>query len=133
MTCKQVTPMKVLIVDDNDNCIQLLRQVLQFIPDTQVTEASDGCEAWWHLSDPEQAFDLLIADVNMPLVSGLHLTQRIRTTPSLNHLRIVLCTGLHDRKTVVAFRQLGIAHYVVKPFAPAVILEKIKLALASPS
>lgn len=125
--------MNVLIVDDNDNCIQLLRQVLQFVPDSQVTEAGNGCEAWWHLSDPKQGFDLLIADVNMPLVSGLHLTQRIRATPSLKHLRIVLCTGLHDRKTVEAFKQLGIVHYVVKPFSPAVILEKIKLALASPS
>ncbi len=125
--------MKILIADDDTNCIRLLHEVLRFLPEADTTAAENGCEAWWHLSDPEQAFDLVIADVRMPMVSGLHLIRRIRTSAALNNLRIILCTGLHDRKTVEAFKELGIVHYVVKPYTPATMLEKINLALASPS
>ncbi|HEY9249948.1 MAG TPA: response regulator [Rariglobus sp.] len=123
--------MKVLIVDDNDNCLQLLRKILDFVPDAQATSANSGCEAWWHLSDPQQSFDLLIADVNMPMVDGLTLTQRIRATPALKDLRIILCSALNDRKTVESFQPLGISHYVVKPYGLAMMLHKITLAMAS--
>ena len=123
--------MNVLIVDDNDNCLQLLRRVVDSVPDAKITTAFSGCEAWWHLSDPLKSFDLLIADVNMPVVSGLTLTQRIRSTASLRTLRIILCTAVHDRQTVQSFQPLGISHYVVKPFSVAAMLEKINLAMTS--
>lgn len=122
--------MHVLIVDDNENCLQLLQQVIQFLPEVHVMEASDGAEAWWHLTDPTRAFDLMIADLHMPHVDGVALTKRIRATPALRHLRIILCTAVHDRKTVECFKNLGITHYVVKPFAIPTMLEKIQHALA---
>ena len=44
--------MKVLIVDDNEDCILLLRQTLDSIPSVEVTAASSVAEAWWHLTAP---------------------------------------------------------------------------------
>jgi two-component system, chemotaxis family, chemotaxis protein CheY len=123
--------MNLLLVDDNENCLQLLEKIVQFIPGAQGTSASGGCEAWWHLSDSQKHFDLLIADVSMPMVNGLELTKRIRATPSLAHLRIILCSAVHDRKTVESFQPLGIAHYVVKPYGLATLLHKIKQAMGT--
>ena len=123
--------MNVLIVDDNDNCLQLLRRIMESVPNAQTTAAFSGCEAWWHLSDPGKSFDLLIADVNMPVISGLSLIQRIRATPTLRELRVILCSGIHDRKTVESIQPLGVSHYVVKPYGITTMLDKINLALAS--
>ncbi|HSI07599.1 MAG TPA: response regulator [Rariglobus sp.] len=124
--------MNVLIADDNDNCIQMLQEVLSLFPDVHTTAAENGCEAWWHLSNPGQVFDLVITDVKMPMVSGLQLIQRMRSYPDLKHIHVILSTGLHDRKTVEVFKELGIVHYVVKPYTRDTMLERIKLVLSSP-
>ena len=122
--------MNVLIVDDNDSCIQLLKRVMEFIPDTQTTAALSGSEAWWHLSDQGKSFDLLIADINMPVINGLTLAQRIRATPSLKNLRIIFCSALADRKTIENLQQLGVSQYVVKPYGVATMINKINLAMS---
>lgn len=125
--------MNVLIADDNKGCIELLLQILETIPDTRTTAAFDGCEAWWHLSDPAQSFDLLIADVNMPAVNGLSLTRRVRSSPSLKELNIILCSGLNDRKTIENIQSLGVLHYVVKPYSLSTMVKKIHLTMPKSS
>jgi CheY-like chemotaxis protein len=121
--------MKVLIVDDHESCLVLLQRLLDSMPGVTTTAASNACEAWWHLSDPRQSFDLLIADVNMPVIGGLELTRRIRSYPSLKKTSIILCSAANDRKTIESFQQLGVSHYVVKPFDLTLMREKIRRSL----
>jgi two-component system chemotaxis response regulator CheY len=62
----------------------------------------------------------------MPTVTGLSLLERIRGTPRFANFPIVVCTGSHDRETVARAAQLAISHYIVKPFKPAAVREKIQ-------
>jgi YesN/AraC family two-component response regulator len=124
--------MNILIVDDNEGCLQLLTKILEFVPKSQVTSAINGSEAWWHLSDPALTFDLIITDVNMPRVNGLALIQRIRATPRFKNLRIIICSGLNDRITVENFHPFGVHHYVLKPYSFSAMLSRINLAMSEP-
>lgn len=121
--------MKALLVDDNESCLTLLQGLMDTIPGVEVTATASASEAWWHLSDPNQSFDLLIADVSMPIIGGVELTQRVRAHSSLRKLRIILCSAVHDRRTVESVQNLGVSYYVVKPFDLKLMKEKIQRSL----
>jgi CheY-like chemotaxis protein len=119
--------MRVLVVDDDDCCRFLLRDALStIIPREGIAFASDGDEAWWVLTDPDRSFELLILDLAMPRVNGLALLARIRQHPKLVKLPIILCTGTSTRQTVTEAVRHNVISYVVKPFSPAAIVQKVE-------
>ncbi len=119
--------MRILVVDDDDCCRFLLRDALSTIVQREhIAFASDGDEAWWVLTDPEKSFDMLIVDLAMPRVNGLALLARIRQHPKLMALPIILCTGTSNRQTVTEAVRLNVMSYVVKPFSPAAIVQKVE-------
>jgi len=119
--------MRILVADDDDCCRFLLRDALStIIPRENIAFASDGDEAWWVLTDPEKSFDLLIVDLAMPRVNGLALLARVRQHPKLTGLPIILCTGTSSRQTVTEAVRLNVMSYVVKPFSPAAIVQKVE-------
>jgi len=102
----------------------MMRQLLVFaltrIKGLHVVEASDGVDALRKLSGGR--FDVIVTDVNMPIMDGLKLVRRIRTDPTHKDVPIVIITtesAENDRKRAL---ELGANAYVVKPIqAPAVI------------
>jgi len=62
----------------------------------------------------------------MPSVDGLKLIERIRATEQLKRLPVILCTGINDRETVTHAVRLGVTQYVVKPYNPDIMREKIR-------
>lgn len=119
--------MRILVVDDDDCCRFLLRDALAtIVPREQISFASDGDEAWWVLTDPDRSFDLLILDLAMPRVNGLALLARIRQHPKLVGLPIILCTGTSTRQTVTEAVRHNVMSYIVKPFSPTAIVQKVE-------
>jgi CheY-like chemotaxis protein len=121
--------MNVLVADDDLGCICLLQEVLSSIPDVSVITASDGAEAWWWLTHPEMRYALAIIDVKMPKVDGFALASRMRQTPHLLSLPLVMCTGLTDRRFVTKAASLKISCYLVKPFSPETLISKVESLL----
>lgn len=109
-----------LIVEDSPMMRQLLVFALMRIKGLVVVEASDGVDALRKLSGGR--FDIIVTDVNMPIMDGLKLVRRIRTDPAHKDVPIVIITteaADADRKRAI---ELGANAYVVKPIqAPAVI------------
>lgn len=119
--------MRILVVDDDDCCRFLLRDALSsIVPRELISFASDGDEAWWVLTDPDRTFDLLILDLAMPRVNGLALLARIRQHPRIAGLPIILCTGTSTRQSVTEAVRLNVMSYIVKPFSPAAIVQKVE-------
>lgn len=119
--------MRILVVDDDDCCRFLLRDALSaIVPRERISFASDGDEAWWVLTDPDRTFDLLILDLAMPRVNGLALLARVRQHPKLVSLPIILCTGTSTRQSVTEAVKHNVISYVVKPFSPAAIVQKVE-------
>lgn len=117
--------MNILIADDEEAFRGLLRDCLGTDPTIQITSASSAMEAWWHLSDPEQRFDLGIFDIRMPNITGFALLKRVRTCPKYRNLPVIMCSGANDRETIVQSGQLSANYYLVKPFKIPTLLAKV--------
>jgi DNA-binding response OmpR family regulator len=117
--------MNVLIADDEEVFLNMLRDCLSIDPAIQITCASSAAEAWWHLGDPDHRYDLAIFDVKMPAISGYELLKRVRTCPRYRHLPIIMCSGMNDRETVLNCTQLAASYYLVKPFKMETLLAKV--------
>lgn len=94
-------------------------------PLNDVDFSETGLDAWWKLSSPDRRYDVGIFDINMPVINGITLLERVRTTPRLRDLPVILCSGLKDRHLVMQATQFGIYHYLAKPFSIDVLREKI--------
>lgn len=118
--------MNILAADDDKISRMLLRSILEQGGRHKVTLATDGEEAWWQLKDVQNRYDAVILDVVMPRIDGIELLHRLRKTPGMESIPVILCTGAADRTTVERAAQLSANHYLVKPFSASVVLSKVE-------
>ncbi len=121
--------MNILVADDDPGCICLLQEVLEMIADVEIITARDGAEAWWWLTHPDLKYALAVLDVKMPGVDGFALLSRIRQTPHLLTMPVIMCTGVMDRRIISKAAQLNVSCYLHKPFCPETLLEKVEAVL----
>ncbi|MCB1742370.1 MAG: response regulator, partial [Gammaproteobacteria bacterium] len=102
---------KVLVVDDSVTSRTLERNILQSAG-YEVVTARDGEEGWKFLQD--NAFDLVVSDVEMPRCTGLELAGRIRGNDRLKDIPLVLVTSLGSEEDIAAGARVGADEYIVK-------------------
>ena len=112
MAVDPTTP--ILIVDDYQAMVRIIRNLLQQLGFAQIDEAHDGEAALAKLR--ERAFGLVISDWNMEPMSGLELLERVRATPALKDLPFIMVTAENRDDRVARAREAGVSGYVVKPF-----------------
>jgi two-component system chemotaxis response regulator CheY len=114
----------ILIVEDSATTRALIRAVIDETGDFETVEASSGFDALKLL--PQQNYDLVITDINMPDINGLELISFIRNNPRYNHLPIVIVSterSDEDKRRGIA---LGANAYVSKPFKSFELQEIIR-------
>lgn len=116
--------LKVLIVDDQNSVRQMTRMTLEQLGIRHVHEAENGVNAMETASI--QPLDLVISDYNMPEMDGLGLLRAIRGHPVVRKLPFILLTGRGDKELVVKAAQAGANNYLIKPFTPQILREKIE-------
>ena len=122
-----VSGARVLVVDDEPNIRELLRQELTSVG-YQVLEAADGVEA---LSKARRERpDLIILDVMMPNVSGFDVTSALKSDPMMSDIPILILSIIEDREYGLA---LGADAYLTKPIDSDYLLDTISLLLAQRS
>lgn len=119
--------MRFLVVDDSATMRRIVVNSLQRVGFTEVVEAADGADALEKLS----GIDFLITDWNMPKVSGAELTRAVRARDDCRSLPIIMVTARSVRDDILTAMEAGVDSYVVKPFTPQVLREKIDAVLAS--
>ncbi len=120
--------MKILVVEDEKNMRALLSHLLSKLPNVEVTEASNGHEAWQLLEHGLRP-DLCMTDLDMPEMGGIELVQRIRFAAPLRHLKVIMCSAIKERHRVEEALSLDIAGYVLKPFSVAKVHETVRRVL----
>ena len=119
--------MKFLVVDDSPTMRRIVCNALQEIGYDEMTEAEDGEDALKKLNaDP---VDFVITDWNMPNMNGLDLAKNIRGDSGLGGLPILMVTTRGMKEDVMEAMHAEINNYVVKPFTPDVLEEKIQSIL----
>jgi two-component system chemotaxis response regulator CheY len=114
---------KFLVVDDFSTMRRIVRNLLKELGFTNVDEAEDGAVALQKLEST--TFDFVVTDWNMPNMDGLTLLQRIRQSPTLKHLPVLMITAEAKKENIIAAAQAGASGYIVKPFTAATLAEKL--------
>jgi two-component system chemotaxis response regulator CheY len=115
---------KVLVVEDSPTMRQLIVFALKRIRGFQIVEANDGVDGLKKLS--AQKFDLILTDINMPIMDGLKLVSMVRNDPNYKETPIIVITtegATEDRERALA---LGANEYITKPIQTLKILETVK-------
>ncbi len=117
---KQVS---VLVIDDNDHSRRLLKEILDSAG-MSVRDTSDPHHALSVLGTAQ--IDLVVTDYEMKPISGIQLTQRIRThpRPSVRRCGVLMVTAYADRKHVTEAARAGIDGLIGKPFTAGTVLER---------
>lgn len=115
--------MRFLVVDDSPTMRRIVSNALREIGYVDVIEADDGAHALEKLN--AEPVEFLITDWNMPNINGLELTQTIRLHPTLSNLPILMITTRGMKEDVIQALQAKVNNYIVKPFTPDVLRDKI--------
>lgn len=114
---------KILIVDDDSFSRKILKNFLAKFP-CRTFEAPDGVEALAIIAT--ESPDLVLLDVNMPVLNGLETLQEIRSSATHSRLPVVAVSAHAERSLVMKFIDLGISGFVVKPLRPAVTIKRLE-------
>ena len=117
-----------LVVEDSPMMRQLLVFALARIKKLHVTEAEDGVDGLRKLA--QGRFDLIITDINMPIMDGLKLVKRIRSDDTHKDVPIIVITtegSQEDRQRAMA---LGATAYITKPIQAPQVIAKVKELLS---
>jgi two-component system, chemotaxis family, chemotaxis protein CheY len=115
---------KVMVVDDQTSMRAMIRRSLQDLGFKGVRDRAGPAEALAAIRSDR--VHLIISDFNMPDMDGLQFLEAVRTDPVIGKTVFIMLTGSADREIVQKAAALGVNNYVVKPFAPAALKEKIE-------
>jgi two-component system, chemotaxis family, chemotaxis protein CheY len=119
--------MRFLVVDDSPTMRRIVINALKTFNFEDVVEAEDGQDALVKLQ--KEKIDFVITDWNMPNMTGLELTRAIRTDANLKNMPILMVTTRGLKQDIVEALQAKVNNYVVKPFTPQILKEKIGAVL----
>jgi signal transduction histidine kinase/ActR/RegA family two-component response regulator len=120
---------RVLVIDDNEANLDLLRRLLAMRSGVRVTFARDGAEGLaLAMGEPP---DLVLLDMNLPLIGGGELLRRIRANPASAEVPVVVLSGVADADTIRRTREDGADGYLTKPFDVLALLDLTDRLLAT--
>ena len=116
--------MHYLVVDDSSTMRRIIFNTLNNIGYTNVTEAEDGIDALRKMKETQ--FDAIMTDWNMPRMNGLELVKSARAMERYKDTPIVMITTEGGKREVITAIKEGVNNYIVKPFTPHTLREKLK-------
>ena len=119
-----MTRIRALVVDDSQQLRRSIVYALQRIAGLSCSEAQDGVEAIKKLT--QEKFDLILTDINMPLMDGLKLISHIRQDPANAAVPVIVIStesAQEDRQKAMA---LGANAYLVKPVQAKTVVDTVR-------
>ncbi len=115
---------KILVVDDMSTMRRIVKSILNQLGFTNIEEAENGKQALAKLK--AEKFDFVVTDWNMPEMDGLELVKAIRSDDELKNIPVLMVTAEGKKESVIEALKAGVNNYIVKPFTPEVLKEKIE-------
>ena len=117
--------MRALIIDDSRAMRSILRRIVSDLS-FEIAEAGNGQEALDLLEGGYEA-DLCLVDWNMPVMDGYTFITRVRANPEWRNITLMMVTTESEQRQIVKALAAGAHEYVIKPFTPDAIVEKLEL------
>ncbi len=118
--------MNVLVVDDYQTMIRIIKNLLKQLGFNNVDEATDGSMAYDMVT--KKKYGLVISDWNMEPMSGLDFLKKVRATAdndNISKVPFIMITAESKTENVIAAKQAGVNNYIVKPFNAETLKTKI--------
>ena len=113
-----------LVVEDSPMMRQLLVFALSRVKHLRVTEADDGVDGLRKLAAGK--FDIILTDINMPIMDGLKLVKRVRSDPTHKDTPVIVITTEGSQEDRQRAMQLGANAYITKPIQAPQVIAKVK-------
>lgn len=120
---------KILIAEDEPDIRELITLTLQF-SGYEVVSVKDGAEAV--VQAQADSFDLILMDVRMPRMTGYEACRILRSIDATKEIPIIFLSAKGQESEVQAGLEAGADQYILKPFAPDMLTQKIKDVLLTP-
>jgi DNA-binding response OmpR family regulator len=120
-------PKKILLVDDEEDIVNLVRLILEDAGYV-VTTTTDGREALKKLQN--ERYDLLLLDIMMPFLSGWELLEQLRNDASTKDLPVAMLTARASPQDDMHPHPTDYCDYITKPFEPEDLLRRIRHILS---
>lgn len=121
----------VLIVEDNEQNLELLKIYMEDIPEAEVITAGNGMEALEQIEEHEP--DLVLLDIMMPRMSGFEVCQRIKGDPKTRDTTVVMVTALNETSDIERAAKCGTDDYLSKPIDRKAMVNLVRSLLSSKS
>ncbi|EJB37099.1 response regulator [Helicobacter pylori Hp P-74] len=109
---------------------RIIKNTLSRLGYEDILEAEHGVEAWEKL-DANADTKVLITDWNMPEMNGLDLVKKVRSDSRFKEIPIIMITTEGGKAEVITALKAGVNNYIVKPFTPQVLKEKLEVVLGT--
>ena len=118
------TSMPILVVDDYNTMVRIIRNLLRQLGFTDVDDAADGSAALAKMNGKK--YGLVISDWNMEPMTGYELLKQVRANPDTARTPFIMITAESKTENVVAAKQAGANNYIIKPFNAETLKHKIE-------
>ena len=118
---------RILVIEDTDDNRRILRDLLT-ASGFEVIEATDGATGVAMAAD--RVPDLILMDIQLPVIDGYEATRRIKADPATRHIPIVAVTSYALAGDEAKTREAGCDGYIAKPYNPRDLLQKVREFLA---
>ncbi|MEZ0328010.1 MAG: chemotaxis response regulator CheY [Dissulfuribacterales bacterium] len=119
---------KVLIVDDFATMRRIVKNILTQLGFKNFIEADDGSTAWDVLQ--KEQVDFIVSDWNMPKMTGIELLKKVRADERFQNIPFLMVTAEAQKENIVEAVKARVSNYIVKPFTPETLSEKIEKIFA---
>lgn len=116
---------KLLIVEDEARIREIIKH---YLSEYTLLEAENGKDAIKIINE-NQDIDLVITDVNMPIMDGFELCRVIKQFQQTRHIPVILCTVRNTREDIITALKVGANDYIIKPFNRVSVVEKVRILL----
>ena len=113
----------VLIVDDYNTMVRIIRNLLRQLGFEHIDDANDGSTALAKMQ--QRKYGLVISDWNMEPMTGYDLLREVRADPNLATTPFIMITAESKTENVIAAKKAGVSNYIVKPFNAQTLKSKI--------
>lgn len=114
---------KIITIDDDPIVRTLTKKTFTNLG-FEVITAADGFEGLQAIFDNQP--DIILLDIMMPIIDGIEVLKRIKATPSISDIPVIMFTAVSDGEMVVESSKYGAAGYIVKPFQSSVLIQKVE-------
>ena len=121
--------MPILVVDDYQTMVRIIRNLLKQLGFENVDDASDGNAAIAKMRDKK--YGLVISDWNMEPMTGYELLRQVRNEDAIAETPFIMVTAESKTENVIAAKKAGVNNYIVKPFNAQTLKSKIESVCAA--